>query len=158
MYGPAILVYEASSPSGRSVWMSSLFRMSGWTHDRSHFLLIFDQQLKLVMDSIIWAFRHTERNIAETGLNLLLAMLKNFQVLLYFVAIRLIVYVEHMWWRSNSFFSHGRILSLLTSFIGLTIWRSSKKFLLFWQILFISLGLNCMYWCYSTYFAWYVST
>jgi exportin-1 len=32
------------------------------------------------MDSIIWAFRHTERNIAETGLNLLLEMLKNFQV------------------------------------------------------------------------------
>ncbi|KAL6962235.1 hypothetical protein U1Q18_037191 [Sarracenia purpurea var. burkii] len=31
------------------------------------------------MDSIIWAFRHTERNIAETGLNLLLEMLKNFQ-------------------------------------------------------------------------------
>ncbi|KAL0340898.1 UNVERIFIED_CONTAM: protein EXPORTIN 1A [Sesamum radiatum] len=29
--------------------------------------------------SIIWAFRHTERNIAETGLNLLLEMLKNFQ-------------------------------------------------------------------------------
>ncbi|KAK6936556.1 Importin-beta, N-terminal domain, partial [Dillenia turbinata] len=38
------------------------------------------QQLKLVMDSIIWAFRHTERNIAETGLNLLLEMLKNFQI------------------------------------------------------------------------------
>ncbi|GAA0143803.1 transporter [Lithospermum erythrorhizon] len=37
------------------------------------------QQLKIVMDSIIWAFRHTERNIAETGLNLLLEMLKNFQ-------------------------------------------------------------------------------
>ena len=44
------------------------------------------QQLKLVMDSIIWAFRHTERNIAETGLNLLLEMLKNFQVLFtYFI-------------------------------------------------------------------------
>lgn len=28
----------------------------------------------------MWAFRHTERNIAETGLNLLLEMLKNFQV------------------------------------------------------------------------------
>lgn len=41
------------------------------------------QQLKLVMDSIIWAFRHTERNIAETGLNLLLEMLKNFQVHLF---------------------------------------------------------------------------
>ncbi|KAJ7564270.1 hypothetical protein O6H91_02G010300 [Diphasiastrum complanatum] len=37
------------------------------------------QQLKLVMDSIIWAFRHTERNVAETGLNLLLEMLNNFQ-------------------------------------------------------------------------------
>lgn len=38
------------------------------------------QQLKLVMDSIIWAFRHTERNVAETGLNLLLEILTNFQV------------------------------------------------------------------------------
>mmetsp|Transcript_13459 Transcript_13459/g.38211 ORF Transcript_13459/g.38211 Transcript_13459/m.38211 type:complete len:1071 (+) Transcript_13459:123-3335(+) len=36
-------------------------------------------QLKLVIDSIIWAFRHTERNVAETGLNLLLEMLQNFQ-------------------------------------------------------------------------------
>jgi hypothetical protein len=43
-------------------------------------LSLSQQQLKLVMDSIIWAFRHTERNIAETGLNLLLEMLKNFQV------------------------------------------------------------------------------
>ncbi|KAL7164201.1 hypothetical protein ACSBR2_040172 [Camellia fascicularis] len=38
------------------------------------------KQLKVVMDSIIWAFRHTERNIAETGLNFLLEMMKNFQV------------------------------------------------------------------------------
>ncbi|CAI9774234.1 unnamed protein product [Fraxinus pennsylvanica] len=37
------------------------------------------EQLKLVMDSIVWAFRHTERNVAETGLHLLLEMLKNFQ-------------------------------------------------------------------------------
>lgn len=37
------------------------------------------QQVKLVMDSIVWAFRHTERNIADTGLNLLLEMLTNFQ-------------------------------------------------------------------------------
>ena len=28
-------------------------------------------QLKLVIDSIVWAFRHTERNVAETGLLLL---------------------------------------------------------------------------------------
>ncbi|KAK8942565.1 hypothetical protein KSP39_PZI009380 [Platanthera zijinensis] len=38
------------------------------------------QQVKVVMDSIIWAFRHTERNIAETGLNLLIELLKNYQV------------------------------------------------------------------------------
>ena len=28
-------------------------------------------QLKLVIDSIIWAFRHTERNVADTGESLL---------------------------------------------------------------------------------------
>uniref|UniRef100_A0A1J3JN78 Exportin-1 n=1 Tax=Noccaea caerulescens TaxID=107243 RepID=A0A1J3JN78_NOCCA len=37
------------------------------------------EQVKLVMDSVIWAFRHTERNIAETGLNLLVEMLRKFQ-------------------------------------------------------------------------------
>ncbi|XP_054812006.1 protein EXPORTIN 1A isoform X2 [Prosopis cineraria] len=42
-------------------------------------ICLSSQQLKLIMDSIIWAFRHTERNIAETGLNLLLEMLKKFQ-------------------------------------------------------------------------------
>eukprot|EP00879_Flechtneria_rotunda_P028493 GHRR01030614.1.p1 GENE.GHRR01030614.1~~GHRR01030614.1.p1 ORF type:complete len:828 (+),score=284.83 GHRR01030614.1:400-2883(+) len=35
-------------------------------------------QLKLLIDSIIWAFRHTERNVAETGLLLLEDMLKSF--------------------------------------------------------------------------------
>jgi len=35
-------------------------------------------QLKLVIDSIVWAFRHTERNVAETGLLLLEDMLKSF--------------------------------------------------------------------------------
>lgn len=28
-------------------------------------------QVKLLIDSIVWAFRHTERNVAETGLLLL---------------------------------------------------------------------------------------
>ncbi|CAH8336370.1 unnamed protein product [Eruca vesicaria subsp. sativa] len=37
------------------------------------------EQLKLVMDSVIWAFRHTERNITETGLKLLLVLLKKFK-------------------------------------------------------------------------------
>ena len=36
------------------------------------------QQLKLVIDSIVWAFRHTERNVADTGLNLLSEMLSIF--------------------------------------------------------------------------------
>ncbi|XAR52092.1 hypothetical protein NMG60_11019991 [Bertholletia excelsa] len=49
------------------------------THCFPALIHLSSQQLKLVMDSIIWAFRHTERNIAETGLNLLLEMLKNFQ-------------------------------------------------------------------------------
>ncbi|KAK7308886.1 hypothetical protein RJT34_05201 [Clitoria ternatea] len=49
------------------------------THCFRALICLSSQQLKLVMDSIIWAFRHTERNIAETGLNLLLEMLKKFQ-------------------------------------------------------------------------------
>ncbi|KAK4351071.1 hypothetical protein RND71_030384 [Anisodus tanguticus] len=50
------------------------------THCFPALIRLSSQQLKLVTDSIIWAFRHTERNIAETGLNLLLEMLKKFQV------------------------------------------------------------------------------
>ncbi|XP_022861573.1 protein EXPORTIN 1A-like [Olea europaea var. sylvestris] len=49
------------------------------THCFPALIQLSSEQLKLVMDSIVWAFRHTERNIAETGLNLLLEMLKNFQ-------------------------------------------------------------------------------
>lgn len=37
-------------------------------------------QLKLIMDSIVWAFRHTERNVAETGLNLLKDLLQQFSM------------------------------------------------------------------------------
>ncbi|XP_042428543.1 protein EXPORTIN 1A-like [Zingiber officinale] len=57
----------------------SLLRAIG-THCFQALIQLSDQQLKLVMDSIMWAFRHTERNIAETGLSLLLELLKNFQV------------------------------------------------------------------------------
>eukprot|EP00878_Enallax_costatus_P005895 GHUV01006184.1.p1 GENE.GHUV01006184.1~~GHUV01006184.1.p1 ORF type:complete len:956 (+),score=324.49 GHUV01006184.1:1172-4039(+) len=35
-------------------------------------------QVKLLIDSIVWAFRHTERNVAETGLLLLEDLLKSF--------------------------------------------------------------------------------
>ena len=37
------------------------------------------QNLKLVIDSVVWAFRHTERNVAEMGLQLLLEMMQAFQ-------------------------------------------------------------------------------
>mmetsp|Transcript_36522 Transcript_36522/g.81303 ORF Transcript_36522/g.81303 Transcript_36522/m.81303 type:complete len:1073 (+) Transcript_36522:318-3536(+) len=40
--------------------------------------LMSPAQLKLVVDSIVWAFRHTERNVAETGLNLLTDLLGQF--------------------------------------------------------------------------------
>uniref|UniRef100_A0A453MKP6 Importin N-terminal domain-containing protein n=1 Tax=Aegilops tauschii subsp. strangulata TaxID=200361 RepID=A0A453MKP6_AEGTS len=56
----------------------SLLRAIG-THCFKALIQLSSQQLKLVIDSINWAFRHTERNIAETGLSLLLEILKNFQ-------------------------------------------------------------------------------
>ncbi|XP_077866004.1 exportin-1 [Saccoglossus kowalevskii] len=34
-------------------------------------------QFKLVLDSIIWAFKHTMRNVADTGLNILYGLLQN---------------------------------------------------------------------------------
>ncbi|GAX79005.1 hypothetical protein CEUSTIGMA_g6445.t1 [Chlamydomonas eustigma] len=40
--------------------------------------LMSPPQLKLVVDSIVWALRHTERNVAETGLNLLADLLGQF--------------------------------------------------------------------------------
>eukprot|EP00096_Caligus_rogercresseyi_P016793 TRINITY_DN975_c0_g1_i1.p1 TRINITY_DN975_c0_g1~~TRINITY_DN975_c0_g1_i1.p1 ORF type:complete len:1062 (-),score=444.95 TRINITY_DN975_c0_g1_i1:1520-4705(-) len=41
------------------------------------FLSIPPEQFKLVLDSIIWAFKHTMRNVADTGLNILLQLLRN---------------------------------------------------------------------------------
>ncbi|CAH1792053.1 unnamed protein product [Owenia fusiformis] len=41
------------------------------------FLEIKAEQFKLVLDSIIWAFKHTMRNVADTGLNILYALLQN---------------------------------------------------------------------------------
>jgi exportin-1 len=36
-----------------------------------------NEQQKLVVDSIVWAFKHTERNISETGLEILHELLQN---------------------------------------------------------------------------------
>lgn len=35
--------------------------------------------LRLLIDAVVWAFRHTERNVADTGLNLLLDLLTAFE-------------------------------------------------------------------------------
>ncbi|XP_062503656.1 exportin-1-like isoform X2 [Corticium candelabrum] len=43
------------------------------------FLQIPAQQFKLVMDSIIWALKHTMQNVADTGLNILHTLLENVQ-------------------------------------------------------------------------------
>jgi exportin-1 len=34
-------------------------------------------QFKLIMDSIVWAFKHTMRDIADTGLNICLELINN---------------------------------------------------------------------------------
>ncbi len=41
------------------------------------FFSLSPADFKLVIDSIVWAFKHTERNISETGLNILLELLRN---------------------------------------------------------------------------------
>lgn len=47
------------------------------THCFAAFLSIPPAQFKLVLDSVIWAFKHTMRNVADTGLNILYQMLQN---------------------------------------------------------------------------------
>lgn len=41
------------------------------------FFVMPEQSFKLVLDSVVWAFKHAERNISETGLNILLELLHN---------------------------------------------------------------------------------
>lgn len=43
------------------------------------FLSIPPAQFKLVLDSIIWAFKHTMRNVADTGLAILYQLLQNIE-------------------------------------------------------------------------------
>lgn len=47
------------------------------SHCFDAFLSIPPSQFKLVLDSIIWAFKHTMRNVADTGLNILYQLLHN---------------------------------------------------------------------------------
>lgn len=36
-------------------------------------------QFKLVLDSVIWAFKHTMRNVADTGLQILYQLFRNME-------------------------------------------------------------------------------
>ncbi|XP_074650496.1 exportin-1-like [Tubulanus polymorphus] len=47
------------------------------SHCFAAFLMIPAEQFKLVLDSIIWAFKHTMRNVADTGLDILYELLQN---------------------------------------------------------------------------------
>lgn len=47
------------------------------SHCFQAFLTIPSAQFKLVLDSIIWAFKHTMRNVADTGLDILYVLLQN---------------------------------------------------------------------------------
>ena len=42
------------------------------------YLQIPPPQFKIFMDSVVWAFKHTMRNVAEIGLNILLTLLQKF--------------------------------------------------------------------------------
>lgn len=45
------------------------------------FLVMPSAQLKLILDSIIWAFKHTHREIQDTGLEICLELIDNFSKL-----------------------------------------------------------------------------
>lgn len=47
------------------------------SHCFTAFLAIPPAQFKLVLDSIIWAFKHTMRNVSDTGLDILYQLLQN---------------------------------------------------------------------------------
>ena len=50
-------------------------------HCFQSFLHIPPQQFKLFLDAVIWAFKHTMRNVAEVGLSILFDLLKNVEPL-----------------------------------------------------------------------------
>lgn len=47
------------------------------THCFSAFLSIPPAQFKLVLDAVIWAFKHTMRHVADTGLSILYSMVQS---------------------------------------------------------------------------------
>ncbi|XP_059618860.1 exportin-1 [Phlebotomus argentipes] len=62
-------------PQHRTNFYELLFAVNAHCFDA--FLNIPPAQFRLVFDSIVWAFKHTMRNVAENGLNILYQMLTN---------------------------------------------------------------------------------
>lgn len=54
-----------------------LLLQSVTAHCFQAYLNIPPEQFKLVLDSVIWAFKHTMRNVADTGLDILYTLLQN---------------------------------------------------------------------------------
>ena len=105
------------------------------------------QHLKLVMHSIIWAFRHTERYIAESGLNPLLEMLKKFQVWSLYIILFITLTVD-----LQSFFASFSCFLLCIAFPVLEDFWSSLKFSLIKSLCNIKQESEFCNQFYRTYF------
>ena len=46
----------------------------------SAYLQIPSPQFKLLLDAVVWAFKHTMRNVADIGLNILFTLLQKFAI------------------------------------------------------------------------------
>jgi exportin-1 len=58
-------------------WLTHVVRSSVFPN--AAFFMIPAPTFKIIIDSVVWAFKHTMRNIAETGLNILLEMWQNIE-------------------------------------------------------------------------------
>ena len=65
--------WEVKEKEGGEVFRTFILSLSP-----TALLKIPPAQFKLLMDSIVWAFKHTMRNVAEIGLNVLLLLLQKF--------------------------------------------------------------------------------
>ena len=63
-------------PENRTNFFTLLLAVNA--HCFPAFLSIPPQQFKLILDSIIWAFKHTMRNVTDTGPSILFQLLQKF--------------------------------------------------------------------------------
>lgn len=98
-------------------------------HCFTAFFVISAESFKLVLDSVVWAFKHAERNISETGLNILLELFHNISsderisnafYQRYFLSLLQDVFfvLTDSFHKSGTFCSFSHIFSLLTNTTG----------------------------------------